>query len=131
MPFTPPSGQLNPPPMIPVSGRNWASFRKRLWLLPLWFLLGIIPVGMALGFVGTILQNSSGNFGVGLGFWLGGGAMALFVAWGIFKFLAAPLALERRQELRWALLGVPLILICWLAFLAAVVFALCSGFWFR
>jgi len=57
--------------------------------------------------------------------------MALFVAWGIFKFLVSPLALERRQELRWALLGVPLILICWLAFLAAVVFALCSGFWFR
>ena len=53
--------------------------------------------------------------------------MALFVSWGIFKFLAAPLALERRQELRWALLGVPLILICWLAFLAAVVFALCGS----
>jgi hypothetical protein len=55
-----------------------------------------------------------------------GGAVMLLFSWGLFKYLVAPLALEKGQENRWALVGVPLILISWGAFLFGVFYAMCA-----
>jgi len=72
--------------------------------------------------VSLINHPSFGNRSV---IWVVGGAVVL-ISWGLFKYLVAPLALEKGQENRWALVGVPLILISWGAFLFGVFYAMCA-----
>lgn len=117
-PYKPPSAVL----MLPGNHRppfKGMAFGHRLLLLPLWFLLATIP---------TMLLIIMLNPLAGQDFKAGDGTMALpsiIVAAVpasilIYRGLMRPFQLERHALSLWALAGVPLVTVAFIAFLAVV-----------
>ena len=94
------------------------SFQKRLMWTPLWFLVGLVPVGLA--------AAMSSAMNLDFGFLLLVALTVLAVSYYIYRWLVAGLdwPLERQKVMAWV--GVPLVLVAWGAFLSGVLFAICG-----
>lgn len=134
MPYTPPSSHLTPPGTDSATAtaspvpekKNWASFRKRLFLLPLLYVLGFIPTALFLNLTAWLFRLLTGELPGAVLPWLTGGSSAIFVSWACLRFLIKPLNLDPRQQKKWSWIGTPLVLIGCHLFILAVVFAVCG-----
>lgn len=122
-PYAPPAGELLRP-RLPERAFRGMSFGKRLLFLPMWFLLGLVPMGLLTAVTSnwSVTHEEVGYPLVTFG--------AILVNYFIYSWLVVPFQLDSRRRLKWALLGVPLVALAWAAFCLALLFAVC-GLFFR
>lgn len=95
------------------------SFPKRLLVLPVWFILGVFPVGIMAMMIVVFITDLEYRFrspAFGILFV----AVVLTVCIPMYTWLVRPFQWSDRRRLRWAWLGVPLMAVVWGAFLIGI-----------